>query len=294
MKVRSRGVRQHPGWRRRPGTPVSDRHAQRSALRTSPPHPERTLPPSAPRPTAAATPTARNAGLRPARAALRAAHVPTPPGKHGPTSAQRSTAAATPTARNAGLRPARAALRAAHLPTPPRKHGSPLGATLTRGGDTNGPERRSPTGTRSAPRCAPPHPTRKARSHLGTTLNRGSDIHGPERRSPTGTRSAPRCARPHPTRKARFPPRRNAQPQRRHPRPGTPASAGTAARRRFVANPSGRTRSRAIPAIEVVPPPACGGLCRLKPAFQTVPATLGLSIPARTFTPGGVVQEDRS
>ncbi len=35
-------------------------------------------------------------------------------------------------------------------------------------------------------------------------------------------------------------------------------------------------------------PPACGGLCRLKPAFQAVPATLGLSIPTRTFMPGGV------
>ena len=37
-----------------------------------------------------------------------------------------------------------------------------------------------------------------------------------------------------------------------------------------------------------VSPPACGGLWRLKPTFQTVPATLGLSIPARTFMPGGV------
>ena len=44
--------------------------------------------------------------------------------------------------------------------------------------------------------------------------------------------------------------------------------SGPQGRRRFVANPSGRTRSRAIPANEVVPPPAGGGLCRLKPAFQ--------------------------
>ena len=72
---------------------------------------------------------------------------------------------------------------------------------------------------------------------------------------------------------------------------GTPASAGTAARRAAggslltrvdgrAAAPSRRMRS--------VPPPACGGLCRLKPAFQAVPATLGLSIPARTFMPRGV------
>ena len=45
---------------------------------------------------------------------------------------------------------------------------------------------------------------------------------------------------------------------------------GPQGRGRFVANPSGRTRSRAIPANEVVPPPACGGLCRLKPAVQAV------------------------
>ena len=112
--------------------------------------------------------------------------------------------------------------------------------------------------------------------------------YGLERRSPTGTRSAPRCARPNPTPKGRLPPRRDTQEPRRPVRLGTPASAGTAARRRFVANPGERTRSRAIPANEVVPPPACGGLCRLKPAFQAVPATLGLSIPARTFMPGGV------
>ena len=67
--------------------------------------------------------------------------------------------------------------------------------------------------------------------------------------------------------------------------------SGPQGRGRFVANQSGRTRSRAIPANDVVPPPACGGLCRLKPAqfsrwgLQAVPATLGLSIPARPFMP---------
>ena len=50
--------------------------------------------------------------------------------------------------------------------------------------------------------------------------------------------------------------------------------SGPQGRGRFVANPGGRTRSRAIPANEVVPPPAWGGLCRLKPAFRTVPAIL--------------------
>ena len=67
---------------------------------------------------------------------------------------------------------------------------------------------------------------------------------------------------------------------------GTPAPAGTAARRaagggRFASLRSampaggrrsgGRTRSRAIPAHEVVPPPACGGLCRLKPGPRSSP-----------------------
>ena len=64
--------------------------------------------------------------------------------------------------------------------------------------------------------------------------------------------------------------------------------SGPQGRGRLVANPGGWTRTHAIAANEVVPPPACGGLCRLKPAFQAVPATLGLSIPARTFMPGGV------
>ena len=75
-----------------------------------------------------------------------------------------------------------------------------------------------------------------------------------------------------------------------HSRLGTPASAGTAARR--AAGGSLRTRvdgRAAAPSrrMRSVPPPACGGLCRLKPAFQTVPATPGLSILARTFMPGG-------
>ena len=48
--------------------------------------------------------------------------------------------------------------------------------------------------------------------------------------------------------------------------------SGPQGRGRLVANLGGRTRSRAIPANEVVPPPACGGLCRLKPAFQAVRA----------------------
>ena len=48
--------------------------------------------------------------------------------------------------------------------------------------------------------------------------------------------------------------------------------SGPQGRGRFVAARAGWTRSRAIPANEVVPPPACGGLCRLKPAFQAVRA----------------------
>ena len=140
------------------------------------------------------------------------------------------TARLAPPARNAGLRPARAALRAAHLPTPPRKHAS----------------------------------------HLGPPLNRGGDTHGPERRSPTGTRSASRCARPHPTRKQRLPPQPNAQPRWRHQQLGTPAPRhrGPEGRGRFVANPGGRTRSRAIPANEIRP---AARLWRAVPAEAGVP-----------------------
>ncbi len=67
---------------------------------------------------------------------------------------------------------------------------------------------------------------------------------------------------------------------------------GSAAVRR-AADGSSLTRVDGRPAapsrrMTSVLPPACGGLCRLKPAFQAVPATLGLSIPTRTFMPGGV------
>ena len=60
------------------------------------------------------------------------------------------------------------------------------------------------------------------------------------------------------------PPARRLQPAQR--------PVGPRAVRRY---PGCIARSRAI--LATVPPPAFGGLCRLKPAFQTVPATLGLS-----------------
>ena len=58
--------------------------------------------------------------------------------------------------------------------------------------------------------------------------------------------------------------------------------SGPQGRGRFVATPRAWARA-AEPSrrIRSVPPPAFGGLCRLKPAFQAVPASLGLSVPAR-------------
>ena len=99
-----------------------DRHAQRSALRTSQPHPEKTTPTSAQRPKAQAARRLGTPVFRPARAALRAAHGVTPPAKMAPTSAQRPKAQA---ARRLGP-PASAGTRSApryarHNPTPKRR-----------------------------------------------------------------------------------------------------------------------------------------------------------------------------
>ena len=84
------------GWRGRPGTPAS--------------------PPGG--------------GLRPARAALRAAHVTTPPAKGHPHLGVTPKSEGSTPGLERRLQPARAALRAAHVTTPPGKGDPHLGATL--------------------------------------------------------------------------------------------------------------------------------------------------------------------
>ena len=69
---------------------------------------------------------------------------------------------------------------------------------------------------------------------------------------------------------------------------GTPASAGTARRRRAARRTSLATMARAnAPGVATNRPRPCGPLCRLKPAFQAVPANLGLSVPAALSCPAG-------
>ena len=134
------------GRRTRLGTPVSDRHARCSAPRTSLPHAEKRLPPrrkAQPRGDAHGLERRSPTGTR--GAPHRARRFPTR--KSGPRLGVELNRGATHTAWNAGLRPARAVLRTAHVVSPRGKSGSRLGVELNSRGDAYGLERQPPGGT---------------------------------------------------------------------------------------------------------------------------------------------------
>ena len=190
-----------PRRHHRPATPVPpDRHPQHSTPRP----PQRSRAATAPPPWNAGLQTGTRGA--PHRARPHPTRIGRLPPRPNSPERQRRQPLGTPVSR-----PARAVLRTAPDPTPPGPDGSPLGAKLQNGNGASHLERRSPDrhARCSAPRPAPPHPDRTAppstqRSRAATApaaWNAGLQ---------TGTRGAPHRARPHPTRTGRLPPRPNA------------------------------------------------------------------------------------